>query len=289
MATPEAKAVDTKMRNLMDSADPNQMRLQSGRAEDNNGASDAALRDVPLRDPTAVDEQFPTSGFVSRDNKKDVVMSYKLGSQNGGAPGVTPFGQLIAKDSDFEWLRQKREEQEYANFQQWFALNFDKMSPEQKKIARDLFPTFYQERLKQLGKSVDLQHRIAKLKLLGIQDRDDLLLQYGIESGYIAADPLENILHPERSRVLDRQYRFTRGILNPRRLMKGDWGLETRATNARVATGRNLGVNEAYGLGTGGRGFAVANLAGPAAESVQVADGRQPNVAAMGAGLMPFM
>jgi hypothetical protein len=122
MATPEAKAVDTKMRNIQDRADPNQMRL-----DPTEGRQGRALDSVPLRDPQAVDEQFPTSAFVDRDNKKDVIMNAKLASQDDSKPGVTPFGQLIAKDSDFQWLQQKREQEEYANFQHWFALNFDKM------------------------------------------------------------------------------------------------------------------------------------------------------------------
>jgi hypothetical protein len=124
MATAEAKAVDTKMRNIQDRADPNQMVL--GGKPDGSSRTKAELEAIPLRDANAVDEQFPTSGLVNRDNKRDELMNAKIALQ-GAAPGVTPFGQLIAKDSDFQWLQQKREQEEYANFQVWFAQNFDKM------------------------------------------------------------------------------------------------------------------------------------------------------------------
>lgn len=259
MASKEAKHVDRAVRAHEDSADPNQLILQSGDRRNALGQFRAA---------NDMDEQFPSSGYQAQEDK-DALMASKLSSQT--TQGVTPFGVLQAKDSDFEWLRRKREASEYANFSAWFATNFDKMDVTQKRLAKQLFPQFYQERLEQLDRSIALQGRLAKLKLLGIEGKDDLLLQYAAEAGFINADPLENILHPEKAKAnhdqAQRQLRFSRGLLNPNRLLRGDWGVETRAKNsAQIWEGRP--ASGAPGLGVDGVGFSAGGtLSGSDVES----------------------
>jgi hypothetical protein len=221
---------------------PNQITLAGGK--DGADRTQEKLDATPLRKRDEVDEQFPTAA-LAMPQEEDALMAEKLELQDEARPGVTVFGQLTAKDSDFLWLRGKREQEAEALFQQWFATNFDHMSPEQKAMARELWPEFYAQRIQLLKKQVALQERIAKLKILGIQDREDVLLQYAIEAGYIDSDPLEHILHPERARnaqdAVERQKRFQRGLLNPRRLPRGDWGTQARGLNAKDLTGRAAG------------------------------------------------
>ncbi len=151
------------------------------------------------------------------------------------------------------------------------------MSPEQKQMARELWPEFYQQRLALLRKQVNLQQKIAELKVTGIKDKDDLMLQYAIEAGFIDADPLENILHPERTLASQdktkRQSQYVRGLFNPRRLPRGDWGPSVRGHNAQSLLGRDgtsFGHVPAYELGTGGKGFSSV---GPVDEMTE----RNPN------------
>jgi hypothetical protein len=131
------------------------------------------------------------------------------------------------------------------------------MSPEQKEWARKAYPRFYEQRLQDLRANVALAGQIAEDKLLGIRDKDSMLRTYAVQSGFIPADPLENILHPERSAQVrqsaERQAAYRRGLLNPRRLIHGDAGTASRATNALTLTGKSgnaLGPNPAYLLGT---------------------------------------
>jgi len=251
------KMVKHALDSVADESHPNQVQMAGG--PDGVGRENNALAQVRPRDPNAVDEQFPTNDLRG-DDPADVLMLDKLSLQDKGMPGVTPFGALVASDSDFEWLRRKREEEAEANFQQWFASNFDKMSPNEKKIARDLFPGFYAQRMRQLAASVDLQKRIAQLKIMGIQSKDDLLLQYAMEAGYIESSPLENILHPERAadaqKLAERQARYSRGLLNPRR-NRMHVGTQLRADNAMALTGRKMEVGDAFSLGTVGHGFSA--------------------------------
>ena len=229
-------------------------------------ANKPKVADNAIREPGATDEQFPTNAFQSQD-KRDVKEAAKLalvkeGKDMGLGDGVTPFGKAHLTDQDIKWLQSKKEVEAYANFQQWFAANFDKMSPAEKQYAREAFPTFYAERLKQLEKSIDLQGRLAKIKLLGIKSKDDMLLQWAAESGYIDSDPLENILHPERLTAsrnkAERQERFQRGLFNPKARGRGDWGLNDRQKNSDEFTGRTgpLG-SKAPTMGIDGNPFSV--------------------------------
>lgn len=161
----------------------------------------------------------------------------------------------------------------------WFASNFDKMSPEQKQMARELWPEFYEQRLALLRKQVNLQQRIAELKVSGIKSKDDLMLQYAIEAGFVDADPLENILHPERTKAAQdlaaRQGKYVRGLFNPRRLPRGDWGPNSRAHNAQTLLGKKseaFGSVPAYDLGVGDKGFSAVG-------TVSASEERNPNFA----------
>ena len=205
---------------------------------------------IPLRDPASTAEQFPAD--YSDPDARDRIMTEKLALAN--AQGVTDFGQLIANDGDFDWLNKKREAEAYANFSLWFAESFDKMSPEQKATAKKLFPAFYAERQRQLKKNAALATKLAELKLFGPETAEDLKLLYAAEAGYIDTDPLENILHPERTLAArtkaTAQNRFSRGLLNPNRMPRQDT-IQDRDTNSqrwRGATGTGAAQPFAAGV-----------------------------------------
>jgi hypothetical protein len=229
-----------------------------GGAQDGTERPQAVFQATGPRARGVVDEQFPTDALTQSD-PRDEIMEAKLQSQEPDNQGMTPFGKLVASDADFEWLRKKRDTEAEANFQQWFASNFDHMSPTAKAYAKKMWPGFYKQRLALLEKDLDLLRRMAKLNITGIEDREDLLLQYAKEAGYIDMYRLENLAHPEkaaelRSRAAS-QARFKRGLLNPRRLPQG-FNTVDRTTNARTAlntavtgTWPRLGTTAPDGLG----------------------------------------
>ncbi len=273
MASAEAKSIGKKLRQESDGADPNKIVLdgKNGR-KTAAGASTADINAVPLRQRGATDEQFPTTAYENQ-SEQDELMNLKLSLQDAANnPGQTIFGKLVASDSDFKWLQNKREGEAYANFEQWFCSNYDKMSVTEKAIARKLFPSFYASRLKLLDRQIALQRRIAELKIKGIESKEDLLFQYALEAGYVDAQPLSHILDPEGARLAKeraaRIARYGRGLLNPKRLLRGDWGLASRAQNALSALRPNaaesqanadavFGNDAAYKYGTTGFGFSA--------------------------------
>jgi hypothetical protein len=176
------------------------------------------------REPGVVDEQFPTAALGAKEPEKDKEMMTKLQMQDPARPGYTPFGKLYAKDADFEWMQRKKAAVEYADFQAWFARNFDLMSPAQKARAKELFPEFYKERKKLLKQQAKNVVRLANLKLNGVENFDDLYLQYLAETGRLDLGPVQNLLHPEavgpdgKANVAYQQAKFQRGLLSPWRV-----------------------------------------------------------------------
>lgn len=153
--------------------------------------------------------------------------------------------------------------------QQWFATNFDKMSVEQKKWAREMWPEFYEQRLALLDKEMDLYKRVARLGVTGIQSKEDLLLTYAKESGYIDMARLVSLAHPSEYKAFtdkaEREARFVRGLWNPKRLPRKVDHANTRAANAMFANER-AAAPWAAGLGIGDVGFNAQGVLDDASE-----------------------
>jgi hypothetical protein len=242
------------------------------------------MRDVVARDTElaataprsrVMDEQFPTAS-LSADDPRDRVMAAKLALQPDptNQPGYTRFGKLEARDEDFEWYQRKAAAVEAANFQAWFAKEFDLMSPADKKRAKELYPEFYAQRMELLRTQVENAFRLSKLKVEGVQNMDDLLTQYMAENGRLDMGPLQNIMHPEQefnsqdddSRKDYAQRKFQRGLLSPFRVF-GEESVPTDDSIGNERTGykmrqenvANFGGaradKEMYGLGLKERGF----------------------------------
>jgi hypothetical protein len=197
------------------------------------------LERVGPRAPGVMAEQFPTDGLTAKD-ARDKVMAAKLRLQTPGGPvGYTPFGKLEAKDADFEWYQKKAAAVEAANFQAWFAREFDRMTPADKKRAKELYPEFYAQRKKLLKQQTKNLFELARLKLEGVQDMDDLKTQYMAETGRLDLGPLQTLLHPESlysfqrndTRIKYARAKFERGLLSPFRVF-GDEAVPTYADNA---------------------------------------------------------
>lgn len=255
------KAADkAKKKDIPTTVAPNAVAM--GGMPDGTERSEATLAGHEIREAGVVDEQFATEALTKPD-ERDAMMAMKMELQDtAAAPGVTKFGVMVQSDEDLKWLQGKREQEAEANFQQWFATNFDRMSVTEKKLAREIWPEFYEQRRALLKKDIALAEKLVDLKLMGIQSADDLKLAYAAEAGFIDADRIHNLLHPEQAAAnqskQQRQANFVRGLFSPRRLPRGDWGPNDRETNAISLLGRTATtVGNAHKLGTTGHGFSA--------------------------------
>lgn len=201
-----AESLDARQQKYM----PDQLQVAAG-------GRDRPLADIAPRTTGVMEEQFPTDGLTAYD-PRDKVMSAKLQLQDvDKAPGYTQFGKLIAKDSDFEWYQRKQAAAEVAEFQRYFAEQYDMMDPAQKKRAKELYPEFYAERKRTLKRNAKNLAKLAQIKLEGPSDLDDVKLLYLAESGRLPLGPLQNILHPELSGMNrdEAGATFIRGLASP--------------------------------------------------------------------------
>ncbi len=180
----------------------------------------AKLATEKTREPGVMDEQFPTEALTTYD-PRDKVQNAKLELGGTGAQlGMTPFGKMEFKDTDAKWYQDKQAAVELANFQQWFAVEFDHMSPVEKKRAKELYPEFYAQRKALLRKQAKNLFDLARIKLEGIDKFKDLVKVYMAETGRLDVGPLKHLLNPEmvntgaNADALN-QKRFQRGLANP--------------------------------------------------------------------------
>lgn len=175
-------------------------------------------------------EQFPTAALKDKKHKrKDAEMGMKavLSAEAEAAagasyePGTTKFGVMQLKDSDLKWVQRKAEEAEEANFQQWFAQQFDHMSPADKNVAKRLYPQFYSQRKQLLRKQADNVANLARIKLTGPENFHDLMMLYLAETGRLDLGPVQNLLRPETNTTASTLARYRRGLLNPVGLQRG--------------------------------------------------------------------
>jgi len=167
------------------------------------------LQRTQIRQPGVMDEQFPTEKFTEYSPEdREKVAKLQVGDQ---------FGLRLAEKSDFDWYQRKQAAAEAANFERWFAKEFDLMDPAQKQRAKELYPEFYASRKKLLKKQAKNLMRLAKIKLEGIQDFKDLQTSYLAETGRLDVGPLNSILNPENAAMdkHDTQKTFVRGLANP--------------------------------------------------------------------------
>lgn len=266
---------DAKLNTLAEDLNPAVNAIVQPAGKDGGVRSEAEFAAVPIRDNKAVAEQFPANFQRKTDAQEDIRQTTKLELQTEGKPGVTPFGVLQATDKDFDWLKSLREHEAEVNYDAWFAAWFDKAAPAQKEIALKLDPGFYARRAKLLDEDLALARKIVRLKIFGPQNHDDIILQYACEAGFVDADRIEHLMHPERAaqaqEAADNQSRYRRGLFNPRRLPRGDTG-HARGVNASGLTGKigGLGPNPAYELGTGSdadpKGFSAVGAVDSATE-----------------------
>lgn len=209
------------------------------------------------------DEQFPTEGLQAK-TEDDKLLDARLSLAN--EKGETRFGKQVYDDKWAKLLIEKQKAQELAQFQAWFAKNFDRMSPAQKQWARERYPEFYAQRQKLVHKQAENLVKLADLKINGVKSFDDLMTQYLAETGRLDIGAVKHLLNPEEdSRNARRgvnEAAFKRGLFSPFRVFgeeaigaDGRQDVSSRITSINAfEKRRHANADARYGL-DGGRGM----------------------------------
>lgn len=124
---------------------------------------------------------FPKK-FIARD-KMDDEMNTKM--QLMDKDGMTPFGQVYFDDKAAKWLERKAAVGEAANFDKWFGQNFNKNDLASRQFAQQINPQYYSDREREMAERADVVLRLKGIQLRGPQSKEDLYMQWLIDSGRV--------------------------------------------------------------------------------------------------------
>lgn len=185
---------------------------------------------------------FPANYFAKKDDEKRVrlVQDYSrwLGSKDGGELKTL----YVPTEDDVNVLLRKDQEKELLNFETFIQEYFDLANPIHQKLVRELYPNYFERRLDVIRETLSLQERIAKIKLLGMQTKEDVFFVYGLMNGDIKLpDEVVFNLDKEQSEATKN---FNRGFLNFKK-----WAGPTSKITKGLGETRGAGIFSVEGGG----------------------------------------
>ncbi len=136
-----------------------------------------------------------------------------------GAQGVSQFGTVQASDADFETFRRAAQAEETANYTQWKLKNFYKNDVVSRAWFQEADPGIFESMEKEMVERAKMALRINLLLLRGPRNEQDLILQYGLESGQVQLDRDWNVIGPSGAMkanggvdIATEQKRFAEGL-----------------------------------------------------------------------------
>ena len=133
----------------------------------------------------AINYAFPTRFDAS--SKRDQIVRVK--QQLMDDDGMSKFGRVTMSDADVKWLLDKQKASEEANFQAWFADNYNTSDVATRTWAQKINPEFYNQREKLLLDKVKLATRIKLIEMRGPKSEEDLITLYGLRTGRLKLEP----------------------------------------------------------------------------------------------------
>lgn len=114
--------------------------------------------------------------------------------------------------SEIDALVRRYDEVDLINFERHITSWFNIKDPTHQRLINELYPQYFERRLDQIEANLEVQRRIAHLRLLGPRSADDLRFAYFLETGVIAK-PTGPVFDPKTD-----DNKNSRGLFNPYRL-----------------------------------------------------------------------
>lgn len=99
--------------------------------------------------------------------------------------GMTPFGQVFYDDKVGRWLERKAATAEAANFDRYFAQNFNKNDLASRQWAQKINPDWYKQREDEMNERANMVVKLKAIQLRGPQSKEDLYMLWLIETGRV--------------------------------------------------------------------------------------------------------
>lgn len=181
------------------------------------------IRDKPVQvsefgaDSRQSDSQNSARGvpayYYDTNTAADMRMKYRLAAANQGrlpdraaadlglanvnsTDGVP--GELLRNfkveltPQDVEWLEERRRTQEQIDFDEWLTRKVDISDPAENRWLQEKYPEFWSRRERFIDDKINIEARLAKIRLRGANSVEDYKLLFAMERGYItpAIQPL---------------------------------------------------------------------------------------------------
>lgn len=196
-------------------AEPYQEKVQKLQDKGQNVPSDNIGFKGKYFDRSAKERKLDLLKQMSKELAKEL-------SEDGGKGVQVAYTPTQA---DVDVFLEKDKQEKLYDFEDFVGKLFNFEDPNHIRLLKQIYPSFYERRLTQIGEDLDLQKRLAKLKLLGVQDVDDLILMYGLYTGEIE-EPTDPVNLPQKWGPTQGKADYRRGLLNfYRPVQKGNPGV----------------------------------------------------------------
>lgn len=167
-------------------------------------------------------------------------------------PMASTMRPLPFTNEDVQYLKRKRDAEEFASFLNWEASKYDLSDPATREWFEKRCPSYFQQRESLIEQQIDLAARYAKMRLRGPKTEDDLKIEYLIETDRLSLpkgpvwDPFkwiadqgdinlnQDVAQIEESFIDYNKSSYRKGLFNPTKVTYP-------ATGARVKNPYNLG------------------------------------------------
>ena len=163
---------------------------------------------IKAGDPNGVGH-FPANYFAKKDDEKRVRLVQDYSRWLGDTGLRTMY---VPTEDDVNVLLRKDQEKELLNFETFIQEYFDLANPIHQKLVRELYPNYFERRLDVIRETLSLQEKLAKVKLLGMQTKEDVFFVYGLINGDIKI-PTDVVFNLD-AKQKDAKDNFRRGVFN---------------------------------------------------------------------------
>lgn len=197
---------------------------------------------------------FPRGGLGAADPRDEIVRMKLEMLQKSGGTGMTELGQVQLTDEDLKYLMNKRATEGEANFDAWLGSNFHTDSVTIRQWLQRIYPKFYDDRESVMINKAKTALRINRILDKGPQDEEDLILQFGLQTGLIKLESDWNVIGSNsmtQTVTMDKQQkRFQARLMAPRRYKTEEQ--RAKGANASFNPFRQTGTSPAEFTFSGG-------------------------------------
>ena len=189
--------------------------------------------------------EFPIKPIRKDPYDTDYLIKKELTEAKGGA-GISAARPLPYTERDIDYIKRKRDDEEYAAYSAWLGTLFNLDDPAQVALFKQIAPSYFTRREEVINEAIDMTAKYAKLRLFGAQTEEDLKFQWQVETGRVILpngpiwDPLTWVARTSLQQGVSNydddqnitilkwnKYAYEKGMFSPFRVLPqlfGGWG-----------------------------------------------------------------